>query len=115
MFGDYGRQAEPDLLLARRDAHPCGMADLMGARLVVCSEVDEGRRLAEATVKQLTGADRMKARFMRQDYVEFEPSHTLLLVANHRPVVRGTDLAVWRRLRLIPFDVTITAKGPRLS
>lgn len=107
MFGDYGRQAEPDLLMARREAHPTGMADLMGARLVVSTEVDEGRRLAEATVKQLTGADRIKARFMRQDFFEFEPTHTIFLAANHRPVVRGTDLAIWRRLRLLPFDVTI--------
>lgn len=107
MSGDYGRQAEPDLLMARREAHPTGMADLMGARLVVSTEVDEGRRLAEATVKQLTGADRIKARFMRQDFFEFEPTHTLFLAANHRPVVRGTDHAIWRRLRLLPFTVTI--------
>ena len=107
VFGDYGRQAEPDLLMARREAHPTGMADLMGARLVVSTEVDEGRRLAEATVKQLTGADRLKARFMRQDFFEFEPSHTLFLAANHRPVVTGTDHAIWRRLRLLPFTVTI--------
>ena len=110
LFGDYGRQAEPDLLLARREAHPTGMADLMGARLVVSTEVDEGRRLAEATVKQLTGADRIKARFMRQDFFEFEPTHTLFLAANHRPVVRGTDHAIWRRLRLLPFNVVIDAE-----
>lgn len=107
LLGDYARQAAPDLLLARQDAHPTGVADLHGARLVVATEVEEGRRLGEATVKQLTGGDRIKARFMRQDFFEFTPTHKFFLHGNHRPVVRGTDHAIWRRLRLIPFTVTI--------
>lgn len=86
------------------------MADLLGPRLVVSTEIDDGRRLAEATVKRLTGGDRLKARFMRRDFFEFEPTHTLWLAANHRAVVRGTDLAIWRRLRLVPFDVTIATE-----
>ena len=110
LFGEYGRQADPDLLLAVREAHPTGVADLLGARLVVSTEIDDGRRLAEATVKRLTGGDRLKARFMHRDFFEFEPSHALWLAANHRPVVRGTDHAIWRRLRLIPFNVTIHAE-----
>ncbi|MGI9079735.1 MAG: DNA primase family protein [Acidimicrobiales bacterium] len=107
LFGEHGRQADPDLLLAAREAHPTGVADLLGARLVVSTEIDEGRRLAEATVKRLSGGDRLKARYMRQDFFEFEPTHTLFLAANHRPIVRGTDAAIWRRLRLIPFNVSI--------
>lgn len=107
LLGDYARQAEPGLLLARQDAHPTGVADLHGARLVIATEVEEGRRLAETTVKQLTGGDRIKARLMRQDFFEFTPTHKLFLQGNHRPVVRGTDHAIWRRLRLIPFTVTI--------
>jgi putative DNA primase/helicase len=107
MVGDYGRQAEPGLLLARQDVHPTGVADLQGARLVVATEVEEGRRLGEATVKQLTGGDRIKARYMRADFFEFTPTHKLFLHGNHRPIVRGTDHAIWRRLRLIPFTVTI--------
>lgn len=107
LFGDYGRQAEPGLLLARQDVHPTGVADLQGARLVVATEVEEGRRLGEATVKQLTGGDRIKARYMRADFFEFTPTHKLFLHGNHRPIVRGTDHAIWRRLRLIPFTVTI--------
>lgn len=108
MLGDYGRHSDPELLLAKGgDTHPTGVADLMGARLVVSSEIEEGRRLAEATVKQLTGGDRIKARYMRQDFFEFTPTHKLFLHANHRPIVRGTDHAIWRRLRLVPFTVTI--------
>ena len=71
------------------------------------STIEAGKRLAESLVKQLTGGDRIKARFMRQDFFEFEPSHTLWLMANHKPVVKGTDIAIWRRILLVPFDVTI--------
>ena len=108
MFGDYGRQSEPELLMRKRgEAHPTGVANLKGARLVVTSEIDAGRQMAEPLVKQLTGGDRITARFMRQDFFEFEPSHTLWLMANHKPVVKGTDIAIWRRIQLVPFDVTI--------
>lgn len=107
VLGEYAKQAEPDLLLARDNAHPTGVADLQGARLVVSSEIEDGRRLAEATVKQLTGSDRVKARYMRQDFFEFDPTHKLLIATNHKPAVRGTDHAIWRRIRLVPFDVVV--------
>lgn len=108
VFGEYGQQAEPDLLIQKRsEAHPTGVADLKGARLVTTSEIDAGRRLAESLVKQLTGGDRIKARFMRTDFFEFTPQHTLFMAANHKPVIKGTDNAIWRRIRLVPFDVTI--------
>ena len=75
--------------------------------LAVVPETDEGRRLAEATVKQLTGGDRLKARRMREDPWQFEPSHTLLMVTNHRPRVDGQDEGMWRRLLLVPFPVRV--------
>ena len=106
--GAYGTQAEPELLLAKRgDRHPTGVADLQGRRMVVSTEVEQGARMAEVLVKQLTGEDRIKARLMRQDFFEFEPSFKLWLVANHKPQIRGTDHAIWRRILLIPFVVTI--------
>jgi putative DNA primase/helicase len=108
LLGDYGRQAPSDVLLAKRnDSHPTGIAGLQGARLVSVVEVDEGRRLAEGIVKQMTGGDRVAARYMRQDFFEFTPTFKIALACNHKPVIRGTDLAIWRRIRLIPFDVTI--------
>mgnify|MGYP001286146145 CR=1 FL=1 len=108
LLGPYGKQAEPELLLARRnEAHPTGLADLCGTRLAVTIETDEGRRFNESLVKWLTGGDIIKARFMRQDFFEFLPTHKLWIATNHKPVVRGTDDAIWRRLRLIPFAVTI--------
>src|SRR5215204_997999 len=107
VLGDYAIQAAPDLLMLKKGAHPTELADLFGARFVVCMENEEGRRLAESLVKHITGRDRLKARRMREDFWEFDPTHTVFLGTNHRPEVRGTDHAIWRRLKLIPFDVTI--------
>jgi putative DNA primase/helicase len=100
-------QAAPDLLVAKKGSHPTELADLFGMRLVASIEVEDGRRLAESLVKQLTGGDRVKARRMREDFWEFEPTHTVFMAVNHKPIVRGTDTAIWRRIRLIPFTETI--------
>ncbi len=108
ILGDYGKQTAPDLLvLKQHDEHPTALADLFGARLAASVEVSEGRRLAEALVKQMTGGDRLKARYMRADFFEWTPTHKLVLVANHRPVITGADEAIWRRIDLVPFIVTI--------
>lgn len=118
MMGDYAKQGAPDLLLAKRgESHPAEQADLQGARLVSCSEVEQGRSFAEVAVKQLTGGDRIKARLMRQDFFEFAPTHKIFLSANHKPKVRGTDHAIWRRIKLIPFLEKITGaeKDPHLK
>jgi putative DNA primase/helicase len=106
-LGDYAMQAAPDLLLAKKGSHPTELADLFGARFVASVETDEGRRLAEGLVKQLTGRDPIKARRMREDFWQFDPTHTVFLATNHRPEVKGTDHAIWRRLKLAPFEVTI--------
>lgn len=106
--GEYAITAEQELLLARDSAHPTGVADLFGARLAFASETDAGRRLAEATVKNLTGGETLKARRMREDFWEFEPSHTVFLSTNHKPIGTGKDAGIWRRLRLVPFNVQIT-------
>jgi phage/plasmid-associated DNA primase len=76
-------------------------------RFVASIEVEDGSRLAESLVKQLTGGDRVKARRMRQDFWEFEPTHKVLMACNHKPQVRGTDNAIWRRITLVPFTETI--------
>jgi putative DNA primase/helicase len=107
VLGHYGMQAAPDLLVAKKGSHPTELADLFGMRLVASIEVEDGSRLAESLVKQLTGGDRVKARKMRQDFWEFEPTHKVLMACNHKPQVRGTDNAIWRRIRLVPFTETI--------
>jgi putative DNA primase/helicase len=106
-LGDYASTVEPDLFLHRQGAHPTGEMDLLGKRWVVVSETEKDRRLAEATMKRLTGGDPITARHMRQNFVTFTPSHTAILVTNHLPKVSGDDPAIWRRLRVVPFDVVI--------
>src|SRR5207342_1406966 len=89
-LGEYGKQAAPDLLIHHRnDRHPTEIADLFGARLVVTAEVEDGKRLAEALVKQLTGGDVVKGRFMRRDFFSWVPTHKLFLAANHKPSIVG--------------------------
>lgn len=108
LLADYAKHAAPDIFLEKKsDRHPTELADLKGARMVASVETGKGRRLAENLIKQMTGGDRMKARRMREDFWEFMPSFKVFLATNHKPNIRGTDYAIWRRIRLIPFDVTI--------
>ena len=107
MGDDYALKAPRDLLMARKgDSHPTMTARLFGRRLAVCVESAEGGRLDEPLVKELTGGDPITARRMREDYWTFQPQHKVMLVTNHKPGVRGTDHAIWRRLALIPFTAT---------
>jgi putative DNA primase/helicase len=86
---------------------PNDIARLKGARFVSASETEEGRRLAESLVKDLTGQDTISARFMRAEFFDFRPTHKLWLSTNHKPEIRGTDNAIWRRIRLVPWTVAI--------
>jgi putative DNA primase/helicase len=109
-LGDYAQQTPFDTFLRRK--HKSGgpnndVARLHGARLVTAVEADEGAHLAEAMVKQLTGGDTVTARFLHQEYFEFKPQFKPFLAANHKPRIRGTDNAIWRRIKLIPFTVSI--------
>ena len=83
------------------------MARLAGARLVCAVETEDGKRFAESLVKALTGGDTITARFLHCEYFEFVPQFKLWLATNHKPTIRGDDHAIWRRIRLIPFGVTI--------
>lgn len=108
ILGDYAKPVDPELLNAsKNEQHPTNVADLLGVRYAFTSESEENRRFAEAKVKRLTGNDPIKARFLYRDFFEFSPTHKLWLATNHKPVIRGTDHAIWRRIRLIPFTVTI--------
>ena len=103
---DYCGAAAPKLLEATKsDRHPTEIADLYGKRLVIASELEEGAQIREAFLKLATGSDRLKGRFMRQDFFEFEPTHKFILQTNHKPEVKGTDFGIWRRLLLLPFEV----------
>src|SRR3954447_14127561 len=101
---DYAMKAMPELLMVRRggDGHPTERADLFGKRLVVAIETGEGTRINETLIKELTGSDKIRARRMREDPWEFDPTHKVLLGTNHKPAVQGTDHAIWRRLKMLP-------------
>jgi putative DNA primase/helicase len=107
-LGDYAMRTPTEMLLAKRsDGVPNDIARLKGSRFVSASETEEGRRLAESRIKDLTGQDTITARFMRAEWFDFEPVHKLWLSTNHKPEIRGTDQAIWRRIRLVPWTVVI--------
>ncbi len=93
--GYGGGQASPD------------MARLPGARLVTASEPKENARLDESLVKDITGGDRMIARHLNQGFFEFNPQCKVIVPTNHRPIIRGTGHAIWKRIKLVPFTVQI--------
>lgn len=108
IMGDYARAAPIETFtLSFGDRHPTELAGLRGARLVTATETEEGRQWAEARIKQLTGGDKIAARFMRQDFFEFTPAFKLIIAGNHRPGLRSVDAAIRRRFHLVPFSVTI--------
>lgn len=108
ILGDYATTAPAGFLMASPyQQHSTELAALAGARMVLCSEVDEHDRFDEAKMKRLTGGDTIKARFMRQDEFTFTPTHTLWVAGNFQPQVHSGGDGFWRRLRLIPFTHTV--------
>ena len=107
VLGDYAQAARPELLLPRRTGGASEEeAVLKGARFVLTSETGSGKEFDEAKVKRLTGGDTIRARRVYGHEFEFEPSHKIWLATNHRPVIRDTDKAIWKRIHLIPFNAT---------
>lgn len=108
LFGAYATIAPASLITSSgRDEHPTEIADLMGRRLVIASESEEGAELKLQQVKRLTGDGVLKGRFMRKDFFEFPRTHKLVMVTNNPPTVREHTEAVWRRVRIVPFRVVI--------
>ncbi len=112
LLGDYGATAATQTFLEQKNERVRDdLAQLPGARLVVAMEVPANQQLAEALMKQLTGGeDYVKARPLYGEYFEFKPQFKVLLMTNHKPVIRGTENAIWNRIHLIPFDVVIPAE-----
>lgn len=104
---DYGLQTPTETLLSRGGGIQNDVARLRGARFVTSTECNEGARLAESTIKALTGNDIVVARFLYGEFFEFRPECKIWLGTNYKPVIRGTDRAIWDRIRLVPFNVTI--------
>lgn len=111
IVGDYAHRSDPELLLAKQgETHQTGTADLEGRRLVVASEIEHNRAWSEATIKRITGDSTITARKMRMDFYTFPATHKLWIAANTKPKVHGNDHGIWRRMRLVPFEVTIPAE-----
>lgn len=116
MLGDYAVTASMDTFIASKsDRHPTDLARLDGARLVTASETEEGRAWAESRIKQLTGGDKIAARFMRQDFFEFRPVFKLLIAGNFQPQLHNVDEAMRRRFHMIPFTQTPRSPDPKLE
>jgi putative DNA primase/helicase len=108
VLGDYAVTADFESFLRRRDTGIRNdLARLAGARLVLSLEVEDGRRLATALLKSLTGRDTISARFLNHEFFEFRPAFKLWLVANHRPTADASDEGLWRRVLLVPFTVAL--------
>jgi putative DNA primase/helicase len=83
------------------------IARLRGTRFVTTTEAEQGRRLSEPLIKKITGNDEMTARFLYGEYFNFKPTCKIFMATNHKPVIKGTDYGIWRRIKLIPFTTRI--------
>ena len=108
IMGDYACVASIETFTETKgDRHETELAMLRGARFVTAQETDDGRKWAESRIKALTGGDPIRARFMRQDYFEFQPAFKLIFAGNHKPGLRSVDEAMRRRVHIVPWTITI--------
>ena len=108
LAGEYGQAIRTETLTDRRSTGASNdLAALRGARLAIAQETERTHKLAQSLVKQLTGGDEVTARFLFREYFSYEPAFKIWLLCNHKPQFDGTDYAMQRRLKLIPFLVTI--------
>lgn len=108
LLGEYALAVSPDLIMLKRHGGiPNDVARLRGVRAALMNETTQGARFDEAKLKDLTGGDTLTARFLHQEFFDFAPTHRIVIRGNHKPTISGTDEGIWRRLRLVPFTVTI--------
>lgn len=108
VYGDYFQKAPNSMIMQQeRNNIPNDIAQLPNRRMVLCAELPDDQRFNESIIKDLTGNDSIQARFLRQEFFTFTPTHTLWLYGNHKPKIHGSDYGIWRRICLIPFNVTI--------
>jgi putative DNA primase/helicase len=108
ILGDYAIATPTETFMKRNnDSTTNDIARLRGTRFVTTTETEQGKRLSEHLIKQVTGNDHMTARFLYGEYFDFVPTFKIFMATNHKPVIRGTDHGIWRRIKLIPFTTRI--------
>ncbi|MGE7545047.1 phage/plasmid primase, P4 family [Sporosarcina newyorkensis] len=110
IVGDYGSQTNSETFIKRKnDGANNDIARLANARFVSAVESEEGEKLQESLVKTITGGEPITARFLRQEYFEFIPEFKVFFTTNHKPVIGGLDDGIWRRVKIIPFNLNLKA------
>lgn len=110
LFGAYAMNTQPDTIMIKKREHGGANSDvarLKSTRFVTVEEPEEGVRLNEGLLKQITGGSRITARHLYGEEFEYIPEFKIWIATNHKPVIRGTDFGIWRRIKLIPFEVNI--------
>ena len=111
LIGGYSSNAQPETIMMKKFSDGgtnSDIARLKSSRFVTCEEPTEGVRLNEGLLKQLTGGSKITCRFLYGDEFEYTPEFKIWVATNHKPVIRGTDIGIWRRIKLIPFEVNIS-------
>jgi putative DNA primase/helicase len=103
ILGTYAHRANP-VTFATGERHSTEIAAMRGKRFVYCSETERGQTWAAGRIKDITGGDKLRARFMRQDEFEFQPEFKLIVSGNDEPQIESVDQAMRRRFFVIPFD-----------
>ena len=110
LFGDYACTTGTETFMKKTSEQSNDLARLKGIRLVTTTEVEQGKALSESLIKQITGGDEITARFLYGEYFSFQPTFKIFMATNHKPKIRGADNGIWRRIKMIPFTVTIPEK-----
>jgi putative DNA primase/helicase len=108
LLGDYATATPTETFMKKSgDNYSNDVARLRGTRFVTTTEVEQGRRMSEPLIKKITGNDEMTARFLYGEFFNFKPTFKIFMATNHKPVIKGTDHGIWRRIKLIPFTQRI--------
>ena len=107
LFGDYACSTGTETFMKKTSEQSNDIARLRGMRLVTTNETEQGKPLSESLIKQITGEDVLTARFLYGEYFSFKPTFKIFMATNHKPKIKGADNGIWRRIKLIPFTVTI--------
>jgi len=109
LLGDYSTATPTETFMKKNgDSYSNDVARLRGTRFVTSTEVEQGRKMSEPLIKKITGNDQMTARFLYGEFFNFSPTFKIFMATNYKPVIKGTDHGIWRRIKLIPFTTRIT-------